>query len=117
LFWDELGFRADAVHGKTWAPRGKTPVLERPGQRQSISAASAVSAKGAFWFAGYKSGLTGELFAELFKKLMRQRKKPMRGAVDGLPAHKAACVKEYVSSTHGKLTLYFLPSRNLLSER
>ena len=37
-FWDESGFRADTVHGKTWAPKGKTPVIERPGQRQSISA-------------------------------------------------------------------------------
>ena len=43
-FWDESGFRADTVHGKTWAPKGKTPVIERPGQRQSISAASAVNA-------------------------------------------------------------------------
>ena len=45
-FWDESGFRADTVHGKTWARRGQAPVIERPGQRQSISAASAVSAKG-----------------------------------------------------------------------
>ena len=30
-FWDESGFRADAVHGKTWAKRGKTPVINRPG--------------------------------------------------------------------------------------
>jgi transposase len=50
FFWDESGFRADAVHGKTWGVRGQTPVVERPGQRQSISAASAVSAKGGFWF-------------------------------------------------------------------
>jgi hypothetical protein len=70
LFWDESGFRADAVHGKTWAPRGQTPVIERPVQRQSISAASALSSKGAFWFATYQGGLTGELFVELLKKLM-----------------------------------------------
>src|SRR6478609_6362346 len=38
-FWEESGFRADTVHGKTWAVRGKTPVIERPGRRQSISAA------------------------------------------------------------------------------
>lgn len=109
LFWDESGFRADAVHGKTWAPRGQTPVVERPGQRQSISAASAVSAKGAFWFVTYKSGLTGKLFAELLKKLMHRRRKPVRLVVDGLPAHKCACVKDYVASTHGKLLLHFLP--------
>jgi len=46
-FWDESGFRADAVHGKTWGKKGQTPVVERPGQRQSISAASAVNARGA----------------------------------------------------------------------
>ena len=38
-FWDEFGFRADTVHGKTWGKKGETPVVERPGQRQSISAA------------------------------------------------------------------------------
>jgi transposase len=54
LFWDESGFRADAMHGKTSAKRGDTPVIERPGQRQPISAASAVSARGAYWFATYE---------------------------------------------------------------
>ena len=34
-FWDESGFRADTVHGKTWGVRGQTPVVHRPGQRQS----------------------------------------------------------------------------------
>jgi transposase len=48
FFWDESGFRADAVHGKTWGKKGQTPVVQRPGQRQSISAASAVNSKGAF---------------------------------------------------------------------
>jgi transposase len=109
LFWDESGFRADAVHGKTWAPKGETPVVDRPGQRQSISAASAISAKGAFWFATYEGGLSGELFVDLLKQLMHRRKKPVRLVVDGLPAHKKAIVKEYVTSTKGKLTLHFLP--------
>ena len=38
-FCDASGFRADTVHGKTWGKKGETPVVERPGQRQSISAA------------------------------------------------------------------------------
>lgn len=108
-FWDESGFRADAVHGKTWAVRGKTPVVNRPGQRQSISAASAVNAKGAFWFATYQGGLSGELFVELLKQLMYRRKKPLHLVIDGLPAHKKAIVKEYVAGTKGRLTLHFLP--------
>jgi transposase len=108
-FWDESGFRADAVHGKTWAVRGKTPVINRPGQRQSISAASAVNAKGAFWFVTYEGGLTGDLFVELLKRLMYRRKKPLHLVVDGLPAHKNAVVKKYIADTAGRLTLHFLP--------
>lgn len=108
-FWDESGFRADTVHGKTWGARGETPVVHRPGQRQGISAASAVSAKGAFWFATYQGGLNGELFVALLKKLMHRRRKPLQLVVDGLPAHKKAVVREYVARLDGKLTLHFLP--------
>ena len=81
-FWDESGFRADTVHGKTWAPKGKTPVIQRPGQRQSISAASAVNAKGGFWFATYSGALNAELFIELLKKMMKGRAKPVRATID-----------------------------------
>ena len=109
FFWDESGFRADTVKGKTWGVRGQTPVVHRPGQRQSISAASAVNARGGFWFQTYKGALSGELFVELLKRMMRHRKKPVHVVIDGLPAHKKALVREYVNSTHGRLTLHFLP--------
>ena len=108
-FWDESGFRADTVHGKTWSARGKTPVVHRPGQRQSISAASAVNAKGGFWFATYKGALNGELFVQLLRRLMYRRKRPLHLVVDGLPGHKKAVVKQYVQSLKGRLQLHFLP--------
>lgn len=108
-FWDESGFRADTVHGKTWGLRGETPVVERPGQRQSISAASAVNANGAFWYCTYDGALNAELFIELLKKMMRNRRKPVHLIMDGLPAHKKANVREYEASTSGMLTLHVLP--------
>ena len=109
FFWDESGFRADAVHGRTWGVKGRTPVVERPGQRQSISAASAVNAKGAFWYCTYEGGLTAELFVQLLRRMTRHRSKPVHLVVDGLPAHKTKLVKRYVESTKGRLTLHFLP--------
>jgi transposase len=108
-FWDESGFRADTVHGRTWGKKGQTPVVERPGQRQSISAASAVNRQGGFWYCTYKGGLNAELFVALLRKMMRRRSKPVHLVVDGLPAHKTALVKAYVASTNGMLTLHFLP--------
>ena len=52
-------------------------MVHRPGQRQSISAASAVNAKGAFWFCTYEGALNAELFVELLQEMMQYRKKPV----------------------------------------
>lgn len=75
-FWDESGFRTDAVHCTTWGAKGQTPVVAVPGQRPSISAASAVNAQGAFWFAPYAEALTGPLFVELLRRMMHGRRTP-----------------------------------------
>ena len=108
-FWDESGVRADSVHGTTWSAKAKTPVVHVPGQRQSISAASAVSAKGAFWFATYTGALTAVLFIDLLRRMMKGRRKPLHLVLDGLPAHKTLAVKKYVAALNGKLTLHILP--------
>src|SRR6266567_7149352 len=108
-FWDESGFRADVVQGTTWGVQGQTPIVAVPGQRQSVSAASAVNSRGGFWFATYKGGMSAELLIEMLKALMLHRKKPLYLILDSLPAHKAKIVQEYVASTKGRLELHFLP--------
>jgi transposase len=108
-FWDESGFRADVVQGTTWGVKGQTPIIAVPGQRQSVSAASAVNARGGFWFVTYKGGMSAELFIEILKALMRHRKKPLYLILDSLPAHKAKIGQDYVGSTKGRLELHFLP--------
>jgi transposase len=80
-----------------------------PGQRQSISAASAVNSFGPFWYCTYEGGLNAALFVTLLKMMMRGRRKPIHLVVDGLPAHKTIMVRNYVESTNGMLTLHFLP--------
>jgi DDE superfamily endonuclease len=70
--------------------RGETPVVHRPGQHQSIRAASAVNLKGSFWFATYEGGLMADLFVEWLKRLMYRRKRALHLVVDDWPAHKNA---------------------------
>ena len=108
-FWDEAGFRADAVQGRTWGRKGQTPVIAVAGKRQTISAASAVNAKGAFWFATYQGGLNADLFVGMLKLLMRHRRRPLFVVLDNLATHKAKVVTEYVASTAGRLELHYLP--------
>ncbi|CUS39320.1 transposase [Candidatus Nitrospira nitrosa] len=108
-FWDESGFRADAVQGRTWGAKGQTPVVSVPGQRQSISAASAITTKGAFWVETYTGGLTGEQLVTLLRRMLRGRRKPLHLILDGLPAHKTKAVTQYIADLAGKLTLHYLP--------
>jgi len=107
-FWDEAGFRADAVQGRTWGKKGQTPVIAVPGKRQTISAASAVNAKRAFWFATYQGGLNADLFVGMLELLMRHRRRPLFLVLDNLASHKAKVVTEYVAGTKGKLELHYL---------
>lgn len=109
FFWNECGFRGGTLHGKTLGLKRQTPVVERLGQSQSISAVSAVNHRDVFWYCTYQGGLTAELFVALLKKMMRGRERPIHLVVDGLPAHKTLLVKAYMASTNGRLTLHFLP--------
>jgi len=97
------------VQGTTWGVKGETPVVEVPGKRQTISAASAVNSKGGFWFATYQGGMSAELFVAMLKLIMRGRRKPLYLILDSLPAHKAKVVRDYEKATNGKLKLFFLP--------
>ena len=41
--------------------------------------------------------------------VLRRRRKPLHLILDGLPAHKALAVKEYVAGLDGKLSVHSLP--------
>jgi transposase len=53
--------------------------------------------------------LTGPLFVDLLRRIMRGRRKSLHLILDGLPAHKALAVKEYIAGLDGKLTVHYLP--------
>jgi transposase len=108
-FWDESGFRADAVRGKTWGVQGQTPLVAVPGQRQSMSAASAINARGAFWFVTYQGALNALRFVDYLNQLMKHRQRPLTLILDSLPAHKGPVVRSYVDSLQGRLQLHYLP--------
>jgi transposase len=109
FFLDEAGVRSDAGLGRTWAPRGQTPVVPVSGQRQSINAISAVNERGGFWYATFPGRFNATLFVAFLAKFLRHRKRPVFLVLDGHPAHRAAMVRRFAHSTSGRLELYFLP--------
>jgi len=109
FFLDEAGFQSDPPLGRTYGLKGKTPVVETSGQRQSINVISAVNARGAFWAATYDGKLNAESFVLFLKNFMKGRKRVFL-IVDGHPAHTAKAVQRYVESLGGRLELHRLPT-------
>jgi transposase len=109
FFLDEAGVRSDQVLGRTWGLRGQTPEVSTSGRRQSVSAISAVNARGAFWYAIYTERLNATRFIEQLRAFMRGRKGRVFLILDRHPAHIAKAVARYVESLRGRLELHFLP--------
>jgi transposase len=109
FFLDEAGVRSDQVLGRTWGLRGQTPEVATSGRRQSVSAISAVNARGEFWYEIYTERLNAVRFVELLKHFMRGRRHPVFLVLDGHPAHIAKVVAAYVQRLVGRLELHFLP--------
>ena len=109
FFLDEAGVRSDQVLGRTWGLRGQTPEVPTTGRRQSVSAISAVNARGAFWYEIYSERLNAIRFIKLLRHFMRGRKRRVLLVLDSHPAHVAKAVTAYVQSLKGRLELHFLP--------
>jgi transposase len=108
-FADEAGIRSDYHSGTTWAPIGRTPVVDNTGKRFSVNMISAVTAKGALRFAVYEGNTNAASFIDFCKRLMHDAPGPVFLIVDGHSAHRAKVTTEFVASTGGRLKLFFLP--------
>lgn len=109
FFLDEAGFQSDPPLGRTYGLKGQTPVVVTSGQRQSINAISAVTARGEFWAATYTGKLNAEAFVAFLQDFMKGRTSKVYLVIDGHPAHKANIVKRYIQTMQGRLELHFLP--------
>jgi len=108
-FGDEASVKSDLHHGTTWAPIGKTPVIQSTGARFGINMISAISPKGVLRFMTFEGRFTGKTFIEFLERLIHNADKPIFLIVDGHPVHKGQKVRQFVDSTEGRLKLFILP--------
>ena len=108
-FGDEAGIRSDFHAGKTWAPKGQTPVIRVTGARFGLNMISAVSPKGQLRFMVIEGKVAGKQFCEFIRRLVYNSSRPIFLIVDGHPVHRCARVKRLVQSLGGKIELFFLP--------
>jgi transposase len=110
FFGDEAGIRSDFHSGRTWAVRGKTPIVPTSGSRFHCNMISAISPQGAMRFMLVEGKFNGEVFVEFLKRLLHNWSHPIFLILDSHPVHRSSAVSKFVASTKGQLQIFFLPS-------
>lgn len=109
FFADEAAVRTDHHGGRTWAPVGRTPVVEATGERKSVNMISAIGAHGALHFEVFTGSMNSAVFIDFCKKLVHDNAAPVFLIVDGARYHSSAAVRKHVESTAGVLAIFTLP--------
>ena len=110
IFWgDETGIRSHDQRGRSFSPKGSTPVIMKTGRHFGVNMISAVNNRGKLHFMIYKGGINAEKFIQFLKRLARTRRGKIFLVVDNLPAHKTNKVKNWIDENKGKVQLFYLP--------
>jgi transposase len=110
-FQDESGVSLTAVLGKTWALRGKTPIVKVTGKRGGLCVTSAISPAGKMVFRIEKKKVNADRHIEFLKQILRHHGKRKIIVIDDrAPPHRAKKVDRFVEENDSRLAVYRLPS-------
>jgi transposase len=111
IYWgDETGISNQDQIGRSYAPKGQTPVIARIAERISQSMISAVSNRGLMRFMLYKGALNAAGFIAFLRRLIKDAGQKVILIVDNLKVHRAGKVTAWVASHAHAIELCYLPS-------
>jgi len=109
-FLDEAGVSLIPVMGKTWSPKGKTPIVKVTGSKGGFCVSSVVSPAGHMLFRIEKEKVTAIVHIQFLKQILAHH--PHRKIIvieDRAPAHRAKKVAEFIQEHEKRFARYFLP--------
>lgn len=110
IFWaDEMGLRGDHAAGRSFSPRGRTPVIPGTGQRFRCNLISAITNRGQLQFMVFKERFTVAVFVKFLRRLLRQNRRKLFLIIDSHPVHVAKAALRWLKSRRATLRVYFLP--------
>lgn len=111
IHWgDESGLRSDDVRGRSYAPRGETPVVRVPNKRHGLSIISTVTNKGQMRWRIFDGALNSTILIDFFKRLIKGQKKKVFLILDNLRVHHSKPVKHWLAQHAEYIEVFYLPS-------
>ena len=111
IHWgDETGLSTSYPRGRSFAPKGKTPVRTVLSQRRSVSFLSAISNAGTLRFMVLKPPIDAPTLIKFFTRLCKDAGRKVFVILDNLNVHKARAVTAWVAAHSDAIALFYLPS-------
>lgn len=111
IHWaNETRIRNDSQHGRSYAPKGKTPVIRLSAKRTSVNMISTITNHGRVRFMMYKKTMSAQVLITFMKQLIKDAGRKIFLVLDNSRVHHAKLVKEWVAKHHQKIELFDLPS-------
>lgn len=110
LWGDETGLRSDDVRARSFAPKGKTPVVRINSRREGLSIMSAVSNKGQMRWKIFDGALNADILIDFLRRLIKGAEKKVFLILDNLRVHHSKPVKEWLAMHADAIQVFYLPS-------
>jgi len=111
IHWgDESGLRSDDVRGRSFAPKGQTPVIRVNHKRHGLSVISTVTNKGQMRWRIFDGALNTDILIDFLRRLIRGADKKIILILDNLRVHHAKPVKAWLAAHTDAIEVFYLPS-------
>lgn len=111
IHWgDETGVKNNCQHGRSYAPKGKTPIKKSMSKRFSMNMISTVTNQGKVQFMIYSENMNSDKFIEFLNQLIKNNSQKIFLVLDNLRVHHSHIVKNWVKENTEKIELFFLPA-------
>ena len=106
---DETGIRSDDVTGRSYAPKGETPVVRRKGCRERLSMVSTVTNRGKLRFSVFPGSINADKMIAFLERLVRDSDKKIFLILDNLRVHHSKKVTKWLANHKDAIEVFFLP--------
>lgn len=107
---DETALTNTDVRGRSYAPKGQTPVTAAPGTRQKLSMISTVTNQGKVRWMIIDGNFDAKKLIEFLEALIKDATRKIFLILDNLRAHHSKLVKAWLEEREDRIEIFYLPS-------
>lgn len=110
LWGDETGIKNNCNHGRSYSPKGRTPVKKSMSKRFSTNMISTVTNRGQVQFMIYSGSMNSDRLIEFMEQLVKASGTKVFLILDNLRVHHSKLVKEWLEIEKNHIEVFYLPA-------